>query len=119
MEGPKNKSNWLSPFKLTNKVLGVAGGVLGAAAKAGGNALADADNEQHRKLAIDDIHSIMFPPGTILMRGGSIPVARDLTTYPLDEHELKRFDKSLNTLRRLNAVPGYIKAFDGKIFRIP
>jgi len=118
LEKPR-KSGIPTAFGLTNAVLGAAGRVLGAAAKAGGHALSDANNEQHRKLAISDIHSIMFPPGTILMRGGPIPVARDLTTDPLDEHELKRFDKSLNILRRLNAVPGYIKAFDGKIFRIP
>lgn len=116
-EKPK-RSGIPTAFDLTNLALRGLGKGLGAIAKAGGNVLKNANDEQHRKLAIADIHSIMFP-GAVLMRGGAFPPVRDLRTHPLDNDELKRFDTALKTLRNLNAVPGYIKAFDARIVRIP
>lgn len=117
MESPKKGTNWLNPFTLTNKALGVAGGVLKSAAKVGGDVLKNANDEQHRKLAMDDIHSIMF--GRTLAHGETVPTTvRDPRTHRLDADEWKRYDKAINYLRGHDlAVPGYVATFDSHFAR--
>lgn len=119
-EGPdkrKKASGIPTAFGITNRFLGVAGKVLGAAARAGTNAIADANSEQHRKLAMDDIHSIMF--GRTLARGETVPtIVRNPRTHSLGADEWKRYDKAINYLRGHDfVVPGYVAAFDRHFVR--
>ena len=68
MERPKNKSGWWGAIRMTNKVLGVAADVAEAAAKAGGNALKNANDAQRLELARAAIEPIMFVMNVSLIK---------------------------------------------------
>lgn len=73
-------------FGLTNAILKVGGKVLGAAAKAGGDALKNANDKQHLEIALDAMETIMF--GRRWLPGTTRPPLR---TMPLNNDEIDRF----------------------------
>ncbi len=116
-EGPdkrKKKSGIPTAFGITNAVLGVAGKVLGGVAKAGYNALADANNKQHRELAMAEIEPIMFLGGVRPTPGHPLPPLR---TAPLNPDELQRFTKACNGLisRGIPLEP-YVQRFAARFY---
>src|SRR3989344_3160772 len=108
MERPRNKTNWLSAIGMTNKVLGAAGTVLGAAAKAGGNVLKNANDAQHQELAMAIIEPIMFVGNVRWISGGPRPPFK----ASLNPDERERFIKECNKLTsRGIALDAYVRSF--------
>ncbi|MDO8561293.1 MAG: hypothetical protein Q7S05_00505 [bacterium] len=112
-EKPNRKPGIPTAFDLTNSALRLLGKGIGVAAKTGYNALEKASNEQFRKSALDEIHSIIYP-GAILKPGHLLPPLR---TTNLTPDEVKGFTRACNGLidRKIPLEP-YIKSFAARFY---
>jgi len=112
MERPKNKSGWWGAIRMTNKVLGVAADVAEAAAKAGGNALKNANDAQRLELARAEIEPIMFVGNVRWIKGQPRPVFKP----SLGPVESDRFAAVCNKWTSKGVVlDKYIRDFAGSL----
>lgn len=111
-KGPK-KVNPLDAGSLTNWAFKKLGQGVGAAARAGYEAYATRRDAKMEKVAVEEIHQIIFP-GTVPMPGHPLPPMR---TAPLSPDELQRFTRAANSLVDMGVpLPSYVTTFAHRFY---